>query len=474
MPERAALRPFIREALIFGIGRQASAAAALVLVPLLTRKLGPYGMGLADVCWRAVTCGIIVGNLGIDTANLIVFNQLEPAERGRTLTASLIFRAVATAAALGLLALLASRPGFLARVGIPEGAPLQAATAAGLAFVLSQQVADLLRLARRKWAFAGLNIATTAINIVAMIVLVVVLERGVVGYWTAFALGHLLVFPVALWLARDLLGPPDPHALRRLFAIGLPGVGASLADWALASLDRYALIIVASLNQVGVLSVATQLASAVALIGSAFQIAWGPYALAIQREEHAPAAYARIGRLLVLALSGVALVLALFAEEILAVFTTREFASGGPVVACLVFAPIFMSLYYLFSVGLLITERTFSASVAVGLALAVNVVGVFALVPRFGAVGAAIATVAARLVQAVATYAFAQRAQPIAFDVGRMSLGIVLTAAGIIGGRFLPSIAGRAALFGVTAVALVAVLAREEVELVTIRGRRSS
>jgi O-antigen/teichoic acid export membrane protein len=467
--ERSSLGAFLREAVVLGVGRQASALVALAVVPILARTLHKEGLGLLDVVGRAVTLTTLVAGLGLDTANLVVFNQVPAGERRRLLGTSLAFRGLVTGAALALLAGLASS--LAPVIGSPGPVPLQAAAGAGLALVLATQAGDLLRLARRQGAFASLGVVTSVVNLGGIALFVVALGWGVTGFFVADGLSNVVVLPVALFLGRDLVvGGFDGAGLKRLLGIGAPTVVASVADWGLRSVDRYALLAYGSLGDVGVLSIASQLAGALAILGGTFQAAWAPYALSIQDQEHARETYARVGRLLVLVIGAAALGLALFSREILAVFTTREFVAGDRMVACLVFAPLFVALYYLFSLGIYMSGATEALSYAVLAALAVHVGLVFLLVPRLGALGAAISLPISRLAQVATTFALARKRRPVDFDLVPMAVGILVLAASIVAGVLVlasdmgtpASIGLRFGIFVVGGLALVLVLARGE------------
>jgi O-antigen/teichoic acid export membrane protein len=73
--------------------------------------------------------------------------------------------------------------------------------------------------------------------------------------------------------------------IKKILSYGFPLIGTGIAIWILNSTDRYFLAYFADLSAVGIYAVGAKLASLVAIIGGALQMAWGPYALDIQYEE---------------------------------------------------------------------------------------------------------------------------------------------------------------------------------------------
>jgi O-antigen/teichoic acid export membrane protein len=473
---------FAKDVAVFGLGRHGAALASIILIPVLTRALGPGGIGLADVLNKGVAFGTLASGLGIDTANLVTFHELPAAERRRFLTTGLVLKACASTLAFGLAFLAA--PWLAPYVSSDSTAPLRVAAIAGLVGAVMAHVLDFLRLARRKWAFAVLAAAPSAIRVLATVVLVRELGWGVTGFFAALVLAYGGVLPFVLWTARDLLGRELGRAeLRRMLKLGGRVVPGDFGEWTLASIDRYVLLALSSLPEVGVYAFSAQVASILELLGAGFQTAWGPYALGIRNRADSQRTYARIGRLLTLGLTAGATAVGLYAPELVRVFATPEFARAGVLASVLVFAPVFMGLYYLFALGAYMSEATEALSWATWAALVVHLLGMAALVPWFGALGAAFSFAFARLTKALVVLAVGQRRHPIAFDFGSMAAGVAVAAVAIAAGRLAPapdagltsSLLVRGAILLLAWVALVGVLGRGEIaRLLALRSGRAT
>ncbi len=106
---------------------------------------------------------------------------------------------------------------------------------------------------------------------------------------------------------------------------------------------------------------------------------------------------------------------------------------GISIIPVVLFAYIFQGMYTNFIAGIYIEEKNKSLPLITGLGAATNIIVNLILIPIMGIMGAAIATLAAYIVMAVAIYRVSQKAYPIKYDwmrVGKLFL-IVLTAYGV-------------------------------------------
>jgi O-antigen/teichoic acid export membrane protein len=158
-----------------------------------------------------------------------------------------------------------------------------------------------------------------------------------------------------------------------------------------------------------------------------------------------------------------ALVIALFGRELLMAltFTRPVFWTGAPVIPVVVLAYLLHGAFLLVSIGIGIEKRARYYPLITAAAAGTNIVLDLLLIPRFGMMGAAWATVAGYFVMAALGGLISHRLYPIPLEVGR--LGRIALAAGVTYGlsRLAPEgiasgVAVKAALLGGFALALFA------------------
>ncbi|HCI78611.1 MAG TPA: hypothetical protein DHW02_02855, partial [Ktedonobacter sp.] len=88
----------------------------------------------------------------------------------------------------------------------------------------------------------------------------------------------------------------------------------------------------------------------------------------------------------------------------------------------------FYGLYYIVNVGLNIKRKTWISSVFSTIAAITNLILNLVLIPRYGAMGAAIATLLAYIVLVLVAYIVNQRMYPLPLEIGKFALAFVLGA----------------------------------------------
>ncbi|MEL4482922.1 oligosaccharide flippase family protein [Shewanella algae] len=183
----------------------------------------------------------------------------------------------------------------------------------------------------------------------------------------------------------------DFQQLREMLHFGLPLIVGGVAFWGLTSLDRILLSRWSSYSELAVYSISVSFAAAATIFQSVFSTVWAPtvYKWASKDEGHDKVIM--IGRyvlLLVIILFCAAGLLSWMVPYLL----PAEYAQVQWIlVACLAY-PLFYTLSETTVVGIGIARKSVYAMLACMLALLVNVVCNYILIPRYGAAGAASST----------------------------------------------------------------------------------
>ena len=176
--------------------------------------------------------------------------------------------------------------------------------------------------------------------------------------------------------------------------------------------------------------------------------------------------------------------LSAIAVDLLAAVTHGQYVAAAGVVTWTAIGVFFYGVYLLTSIGLNITSRTTYYPVTTAVGAAVNIGLNFALIPRFGIIGAAWANGAAYALQAFLAYGFSQRFYPVRYEYGRVSRAVAAALVAYVAGRALPAmppVAGVLARGATVAVVMTALLwltrffnAEELRALNALRLRRAS
>ena len=175
-------------------------------------------------------------------------------------------------------------------------------------------------------------------------------------------------------------------------------------------------------------------ASAIVLLLTAFRMAWPAFAYSIEDDREAQRTYSFVLTYVVFVCCWLALALGLLAPWIVKLITTEPFYPAQNVVAPLAFGVAAFGAYVVVQIGTGRARQTRSNWLVTGAAAAVNVILNLALIPSYGRMGAAIATVVAYTLLFVGMAWRAQRVFPVSYQWRRVAtLGLAAVGLTVLG-----------------------------------------
>jgi O-antigen/teichoic acid export membrane protein len=285
-----------------------------------------------------------------------------------------------------------------------------------------EQMTSLFRVEQRSGAYVTATLANVAITIAATVLLVVVFEQGPLGVLVGNFTGTLVVYAALLVYSRHALGLQFNRSLyREMNRFGLPLVPSAVALWLTNFSDRFFLVKLSDLHEVGLYSIGVRLASAIVLLLTAFRLAWPAFAYSIDDDREAGRTYSFVLTYVVYMCCWLALALGLLAPWILKLITTKPFYPAQNVVAPLAFGVAAFGAYVVVQIGTGRSRQTRSNWVVTGAAAVVDVALNFILIPPYGRMGAAIATVTAYTLLFIAMAWRAQKVFPVPYQWRRVA-----------------------------------------------------
>ena len=439
------LRRLGKHSVIYGLGGLVSRILAVILLPLYTRYLTPSDYGKVETLIALTTVIGIVLRMGISSAFFrFYFDSPEPAARRLVLRTSFWF--TMGMATLGLAVGLALSGEISQRLfGSSDSSELVMAAFVGLwAGMNYEQLTSLFRVEERSVAFVSASLTNILVTVGATLLLVVVLDKGPIGVIVGNFTGTLLVYAILIGYRREQLGLQfDRHLLREMNRFGIPLVPTALFLWITNFSDRLFLVHLADTTEVGLYSVGVRIASALVLLLTAFRLAWPAFAYSIEDDAAARRAYAYVLTYLVLVTTWVATALALLSPWIVRWITSKpSYEEASRVVGPLAFSTVAFAGYLVVAIGVGRARRTQFNWVVTGAAAIVNIALNLILIPPYGMMGAAIATIAAYTTMFLGMAWWSQQIYPVAYQWRRVATaaaaGVALVAIGKLAGGGLP------------------------------------
>jgi O-antigen/teichoic acid export membrane protein len=445
----ARIKELARHSAVYGFGTLVSRFIAVLLLPVYTRYLTPADYGLIETLIALSAVMTVLLAAGVKSA-FFRFYFDEPDGRGRLRVIRTSFWFTMASATAGLVAgLVLAEPISDLLFGTSDHADLVRAAFVGLwAAINYEQMTSLFRVEQRSVAYLIATLINLTLTVAATLLLVVAWDAGPIGVIVGNFTGTLIVYIGLLAYRREQLGLElDRPLLREMNRFGMPLVPSALFLWILNFSDRFFLVKLSGAREVGLYSIGVRMASAIILLLAAFRTAWPAFAYSIEDDDEAKRTYSFVLTYIVVVTSWMALGLGVLAPWLVRLLTTEEFYSAERVVAPLSFAAAAFGAYIVVVIGIGRARQTRSNWVISGAAAVLNVALNLLLIPAYGMIGAAIATIGAYVTLFVGMAWRAQYLYPVPYQWRRVAIaGGVAVGLTVIGRVFDPPLAAAIAI----------------------------
>jgi O-antigen/teichoic acid export membrane protein len=424
----ARLRTLAGQSAIYGVGPVVARFAGLLLLPIYARHLGTAEVGRVGQMVALVAVGATVAQLGLVNALFRFAAEREGDARFAVARTAIAICAVAgvTLAAIAALATPVASPLLL---GDGHESLWLVGCGGLLVSLLYEPCAGLYRVEQRPQRFLAVTLVNVAVTVVVSVVWIVRFDGGALGLIAGSYTGTLVALVVVLWDRRAaLFGPIDRALAGPLLRFGLPFMPSRVALWALNLSNRLLVAWLATTALAGVFVVAANVASSVALLVTAFQLAWPPFAYAIKEDDEARRVYRAVLTAWLLVALAAVLPLALEREWVIAVLAGEKYTGGADAMALLALGLAFYGAYYVVGVAVGRVKQTQLNWVVTGVAAVTNVLLCILLIPHYGAKGAGAASAIAFLLMAVLMVLRGGRVFPVHYDWPRLAALCALAA----------------------------------------------
>lgn len=453
------LRELLSDTLVYGISNVLARFIGYLLVPLHTDVFSTSQYGVVTLVYAALVFMNVIFTFGMESAYLRyakdredakdVFKtlQLGLATLSSVLVALLIFLAPVLMPTMNLVS-TGSENLYWLMLGI-----LWFDTMALIPFAE-------LRLVRRPWVFALIKTGNIIVNVGLQIYLILGLNWGIESVFFASFIASG-VTALVLWIvtAPMLTGSWNTPILQKALRFGLPFIPAGLGYAINETLDRFFLgnymsqSTVAELyspdmtpdDMVGIYGACYKLSVFMLLFVQMFRMAWQPFFLRESDDPEAPELYRDVFMYFNVVAGLCFLVVALYAQQIVQIkipgldfyLVGKEYWSGLGIVPILLGAYWFQGWYMNFSAGVFIEEETKVLPIITLIGAGVTIVGNLILIPYFGMMGSATATLISYSLMAMLLYYKSVQVYPVNYQLPRTFLMMLIAAGSLF---FLPFI----------------------------------
>ncbi|HEY1834338.1 MAG TPA: oligosaccharide flippase family protein [Solirubrobacteraceae bacterium] len=428
-----------RQTLVYGLSGGVLQLLAVLTLPIVARELTTAQYGVLELATSTLAVVGTLAELGLTSASQRSYYDYGNEQSGER-------RVVLTTAGLTYLASIVAATAILVLLRVPlasflfndrDDGRLVVLAAASLPMTAAATFTrEVMRLHFRAWHYLASSVAGGVAGGAFIAIGLLVLHMKVDGVLlsTVIAGGVASLYGLAV-IRGDVGGRVSRAELRTMFAYGLPLVPTALALWALALIDRIMLSKLSNLSQVGEYAMANRIGLVLTLAATAFATAYSPFMLSLYAEDPEEEKRARAKALTYMSLGFglLTLLVSLFARELLELVAPR-FSSAYEAIGMVSFGLAVNGIANIAVGGITLARETRSLLYFSGAAAIVNIALNFALIPAWGMLGAAFATVVAYLLLFGFYYRKAQRVYHTPYDLPRLlRLGALTAAATAVG-----------------------------------------
>ncbi len=437
----ALVRDLLKSSGIYALSSLASPLIALVLAPFLTRQLSTTDYGALTVLNTAIVLLAGITQLGMISAVFRAYNYDYESQQDRlkvlsTTTLLLLATTLPVTfacifAAPSLASLLLGSASFSDSIKVAALVVLiQNLSVPGLAW---------LRAEKRATMFSALSILNLLLALVTTVVLVGATRMGIIGALLATGIGYALIVVCTLPLILIRTGLKTRlDIIQNLVVFGVPLVFNTLSFWVLQLSDRYLLSRLGSLTETASYGVAYSLGNALNVVVLApFVLAWPTAMFAVAKRDDASHVFRLLFRWFSLVLLLAALILTYTAMIVLDLLFPTSYHSATPIIPIIALSIVFYGVYTVFTVGTGVKRKTWYIAIAMTAAALLNVAINIVLIPRYGSIGAALATLIAYVFLTVIMYVVNQRLYPLPFELDIFTIALFVSCAIFSAGWFL-------------------------------------
>ena len=279
--------------------------------------------------------------------------------------------------------------------------------------------------------YSNLNIATKCLNIGFILLFAYLLgddfRVGLYSQTLPLVIITLGLFVAFLYRGRGYTYGEHILTRRELLTYGIPFVPMLLMEWLLSSMDKWSIRFLNDFSETGVYSSAMQIMTILLTLKITYVAFWSPIAMKKYEQEDDTGVkeffadmFRKVQFLCMLAAFGITA-----ARSVIVLILGEKYRAASHIIPYLALMPVLSILFEMTGQGIKFKKKPVYFNYASAAAIVCNLAGNLALVPKWGGVGAAVATAFTYIVYFfIGTY-FSQKCYPVNYEYGRFMIALI-------------------------------------------------
>lgn len=447
----------LKDTVIYGIGGALNKAIALITVPLLARHFTVSQFGLIDLANFSVVLTVTLVVFGMDSAVARYFyDDASKSQRRKIISQALAFQLVIVSIVCPILLINVE---FLApHLGdIKSGhVILQLMILQVPFFLLINFSQSILKWTFKRWHFLFISVGSALFTMITIVAGIAFFDIGLTAIFVLYLTTRAVFGMLGLWFVKDwLIVPYSFEYLRKMLPFAAPLGFICIATAFMPVIERRVVADILGAHELGLYAIGAKVAMLMALPVNAFEVAWGPFALAIHRSSTATESYRHVLVSFTILIFCCVLLLSSIATVTISLLASNQYAGAEVVVFPLAMVSACTAIGSVISIGITISRKTYLSLLSYLSLVACAVFMMPELSERFGISGVAWALLLATVIKVSLEAWLAQRAYPINWNL----IPIIIPGMIALMSGFLNSVLGaNLEVFGVASIHIMAII----------------
>jgi O-antigen/teichoic acid export membrane protein len=419
------LTRLVKHSGIYGLGTALSKSVGFIMIPVYTRFLTPKDYGILELLDLALFVSTTFAAMGIYGAIFRFYAAYESEKDKKEVIATALLYSSTASLLVGLALICWGFPIAGVLLGNTSLGPLVRIVGCTFFFSnLTEAPMAYWRAQGRTTLFVCVGLVRTLTAATSLAFFLAILKMGIRGALYANLVTNI-VWGVTL-SGIVLASVPwriSKEKLTKMLRYGLPTVAWSIAGFILTFSDRLFLRYYASLSEVGVYALGYKLAGIVSIaITAPFSMAWQWQQFELAKRQDAKAIFARVETYLLMVTTLVALGVSVLAKDMLRIMVPETFWPAAYVVPLIAASYLLFNMQYVVISGIYINHVTSRLAIVAAITAGANLALNYLLIPRFHAMGAAVATWLSYAFQLTLSFIAAQITYRVAYEYKRNAM----------------------------------------------------
>ena len=400
-----------KESLIYGTGHVLARLITFLLLPIYTHVFSPEEYGVISLAYAFMGFSLMLYRYGMDTALMKYSVQLNGNDKTAHISSIYVlqlFSSIIFSAILYFVKDYVSEP----VLGIKN--PDWIIIISGILILdnLWNHHVLLLRSENKPALYILFNLGNVILTMMFNIIFVIKWELGIEGVLLSNLMvsGIIFILSLPIIIKRINLSLIKSNILKDIIKFGLPFLPAGVFTMIMELSNRYILDWLEGTHAVGLFSAGYKLGIFGLIVVMGFNMGWTPYFLKRIKEENAKIEFSYIASLFLGLLGFVVIIISIWVPEIMRLnigsnyLIGENFWEAEKVVAIVLIGYFFFGTYVIQLPGVYANELTSWIPMFRGIGAVTNIFLNIILIPKYGVIGSAWATVVAFLFMSLSVF----------------------------------------------------------------------